>query len=139
MRSWLLPCLLVCACNQNPGKKNIIHRSDSIYKPEKDTGIENSVVPTDTIPFNTSLKKLSYKTESIKLLKGDSFDLRIPHGFNISVAAQGLGRLRFLALSPDRRLFATDMYDRSDNKKGRLLIFDQWDESTGTFQSVITY
>lgn len=49
----------------------------------------------------------------ISLANGKSFDLNLPDGYEISVAAQGLRRVRFMALSPDNRLFVTDMYDKS--------------------------
>jgi hypothetical protein len=75
----------------------------------------------------------------IKLQKGISFTVNIPSGYNISVAAENLKRLRFLAKSPDGKLFATDMFDRSDNYKGRVLIFDKWNERTKKFDETITY
>src|ERR1700733_11747115 len=50
---------------------------------------------------------------TIKLANGKSFSLNIPEGFDISVAAQGLRRVRFMTKAPDGRIFATDMYDQS--------------------------
>lgn len=79
------------------------------------------------------------KPHPIQLKKGISLTLKIPEGYKISVAYEGLNRLRFLAKSPDGRLFATDMYDRSDNKKGKVYIFEDWDEVSHRFKTVTTY
>ena len=66
----------------------------------------------------------------ISLANGKSFDLNLPEGFAISVAAQGLKRVRFLAKSPDNRIFVTDMYNLTDNKRGVVYILDDFDSST---------
>jgi len=61
-----------------------------------------------------ALKLVEHK---VQLKKKLAFRLKIPQGYNISVAAEGLERPRFFAISPDGRLFITDMHDRSDNKR----------------------
>ena len=53
----------------------------------------------------------------ITLANGKSFDLNLPEGFEISVAVQGLKRVRFMAKSPDDRIFVTDMYNLTDNRR----------------------
>ena len=54
----------------------------------------------------------------ITLANGKSFDLNLPDGYEIGVAAQGLKRVRFMALSPDNRIFVTDMFNKTDNRRG---------------------
>ncbi|MEO8435818.1 MAG: glucose/sorbosone dehydrogenase [Pyrinomonadaceae bacterium] len=68
-----------------------------------------------------------------------SFDLNLPQGFSISVAVQGLKRVRFMAQSPDGRIFVTDMYNLTDNRKGAVYILDDFDPVTRTFKSVKPY
>ena len=63
----------------------------------------------------------------VSLDGGRSFDLNLPEGFDIKVAAQGLRRVRFMAESQDGRIFVTDMHDLSDNKKGVVYILDEFD------------
>jgi len=75
----------------------------------------------------------------IHLEKGLNFDLLIPKGYQISVAGENLGRLRFMAKSPDGRLFATDMINLEDNKKGKIYVFDDWNETTKRFEKITTY
>lgn len=82
---------------------------------------------------------LQLVTKPVRLQNGLSFQLKIPAGYQIAVAAEGLHRPRFFTKSPDGRLFITDMYDRTDNKKGKVLVLDQWNATTHRFDSVVTY
>jgi glucose/arabinose dehydrogenase len=73
-------------------------------------------------------------------LKGkDPFVLRLPAGFTIAPAAEGLKRVRFMAKSPDGRIFVTSMHDLSDNTEGAVYILDGFDEQHGKFARVIPY
>ena len=65
-----------------------------------------------------------------------SFVLNLPRGFSITVAAQGLKRVRFMATSPDGRIFVTDMYNLADNTKGAVYILDQFDPATKQWSNV---
>ena len=71
--------------------------------------------------------------------RGRSFDLNLPQRFAISVAVQGLKRVRFMAPSPDGRIFVTDMYNLTDNQKGAVYILDDFDPGSRTFKSVKPY
>jgi len=82
---------------------------------------------------------LKLAPQPVSLSGGRSFSLNLPEGFAISVAAQGLRRVRFLAKSPDARIFVTDMYDLTDNKKGAVYILDSFDPATRSFKGVIPY
>lgn len=75
----------------------------------------------------------------ISLANGKSFDLNLPEGFDIGVAAQGLKRVRFMAKSPDDRIFVTDMYNLTDNKRGIVYILDDFHPATRTFKKVTPY
>ena len=77
--------------------------------------------------------------QPIRLKKNLTFSLKVPVGYKIAVAAEGLERPRFFAKSPDGRLFITDMHDRGDNKKGRILILDNWNDGEKKFDTVITF
>jgi hypothetical protein len=57
---------------------------------------------------------------SIQLAGGKTLELSLPANFTIDVAAQGLHRVRFMAESPDNRIFVTDMHDLSDNTLGAV-------------------
>ena len=82
---------------------------------------------------------LRLEPHRISLANGKTFDLNLPDGFAISVAAQGLKRVRFMAKSPDNRIFVTDMYNLSDNKRGVVYILDDFDPAAKLFQKVTPY
>ena len=76
---------------------------------------------------------------AIHLQNGKEFTLNIPQGYDISVAAQDLHRLRFMAKSPDGRMFVTDMYDLSDNKNGKVYLLEGWDKTACRYTKIITF
>lgn len=89
--------------------------------------------------FQSSQLFLELKPHRITLANGRSFDLNLPDGFAVSVAAEGFKRVRFMAKSPDARIFVTDMYNLTDNKRGVVYILDQFDPVTGRFAKVSPY
>jgi glucose/arabinose dehydrogenase len=70
---------------------------------------------------------------------GKSITLSLPAGFDIDVAAHGIRRARFLAKSPDGRIFVTSMYSVEDNRRGAVIILDGWNEQTHTFARSARY
>lgn len=76
---------------------------------------------------------------NVTLKDGKSFDLNLPAEFEIIPAAEGLKRVRFFAKAPDGRIFVTDMYNLTDNKRGAVYILDGWNAATGKFERVIPY
>jgi len=82
---------------------------------------------------------LRLEPHTITLSSGKKFSLNLPQGFDITIAAQGLKRVRFMAKSPDGRIFVTDMYNRADNSRGTVYILEGWDRKSGTFARVVPY
>jgi len=79
-------------------------------------------------------------TPHVVRLKGKHpFSLLLPADFTITLAAEGLKRVRFMAKSPDGRIFVTSMHDLSDNSEGAVYILDGFDEQRGRFKRVIPY
>ena len=77
--------------------------------------------------------------QKINLSGGKSITLNLPTDLEIIPAAEGLKRVRFFAKAPDGRIFVTDLYNLTDNKRGAVYILDGWDANTGKFRSVIPY
>jgi glucose/arabinose dehydrogenase len=75
----------------------------------------------------------------IVLKGGKSISLNLPAEFEIIPAAEGLKRVRFFAKAPDGRIFVTDMYNLTDNRRGAIYILDGWDAETGKFARVMPY
>jgi glucose/arabinose dehydrogenase len=87
----------------------------------------------------STLAAVTLKPKRITLSSGRSFSLNIPENFEIKVAVEGLKRVRFMAKSPDNRLFVTDMYNLADNRRGVVYILDQFDPKTSRFSKLIPY
>ena len=77
--------------------------------------------------------------QKITLKSGRIFTLNVADGFMVTPAVEGLKRVRFFAKSPDGRIFVTDMFNLTDNKRGVIYILDGWDEASGKFAKVIPY
>jgi glucose/arabinose dehydrogenase len=75
----------------------------------------------------------------IVLKTGKSFSLNLPADYEITPAAEGLKRVRFFAKAPDGRIFVTDLFNLTDNRKGALYILDEFDLNTGKFAKVTAY
>ena len=86
-----------------------------------------------------ALPQVRLAQQKITLKNGKSFTLNVSNGFEIIPAAEGLKRVRFFAKSPDGRIFVTDMFNLTDNKRGAVYILDGWNEATGNFVRVIPY
>ena len=121
--SAIIVSLLIMSCS-SPSKERAVASNDTskVAAPVD----QKSRVSNDSIATGPQIFKLH--PHLIQLQNGDSFYLEIPGGYRITVAAETGTRLRFLRTSPDGRLFATDMHDRTDNKKGRVLLFENWSD-----------
>src|SRR6476619_546981 len=75
----------------------------------------------------------------ISLKGGKTITLNLAEGFEMIPAIEGLKRVRFFAKAPDGRIFVTDMFNLTDNRKGTIYILDGWDATTGKFSKVIPY
>jgi glucose/arabinose dehydrogenase len=95
-----------------------------------------------TILFSLlSLAGASAQTKSHTLIyaPGKSITLSLPANLDINIAARGLHRVRFLAQSPDGRIFATGMWNLADNTRGSVFILEGWNAKTHTFTHVVHY
>jgi glucose/arabinose dehydrogenase len=75
----------------------------------------------------------------VRTRDGRSFNLNLVEGFEVIPAFEGLKRVRFFAKAPDGRIFVTDMYNLTDNKRGTVYILDGWDERAGKFARATLY
>ncbi len=70
---------------------------------------------------------------------GKSITLSLPANLDINVAGTGLRRVRFMAQSPDGRIFATGMYNLADNTRGSIFILEGWNAQTHRFTRITRY
>lgn len=93
---------------------------------------------TETTPEPETISK-TLVPKQITLQNGEQFSLSIPEGFEIAPSAEGLGRARFMAKSPDGRLFVPDMKNLSDNSDGKIYILSNFNPQTKKFESKSIY
>ncbi|MDT5296503.1 MAG: hypothetical protein QOJ76_3383 [Acidobacteriota bacterium] len=84
-------------------------------------------------------RPLKLTPHRVALSGGRSFNLNLPEGYGVSVAAQGLRRARFMAESPEGRIFVTDMYNLTDNRKGAVYVLEEFDPAVRSFKKVTAY
>lgn len=86
-----------------------------------------------------AMAQVKLTPHKVTLQSGKSFNLNMPEDLEIIPAMEGLKRVRFFATAPDGRIFVTDMYNLTDNKRGSIYILDGWNAATGKFGKVIRY
>lgn len=133
----IISAIVLIACNDHASTQKVDTKDTVVINKTADSTAVN--ISKETESLNTKSQQVKLHPVPVVLAKGDSFSLNIPEGYRLSIAAEGLKRLRFLAKCPDGRLFATDMYDRSDNHKGRILILDNWNDSTKKFEKTTVF
>jgi glucose/arabinose dehydrogenase len=89
--------------------------------------------------ISQSAPEVKLTPHAVRLKGKHPFSLLLPAEFTIAPAAEGLKRVRFMAKSPDGRIFVTTMHDLSDNSEGAVYILDGFDKQRGKFTRVIPY
>ncbi len=82
---------------------------------------------------------MAMRTATVTLARGAPLHFRLPVGWTITPAFEGFKRARFMAKSPDDRLFVTDLFDMSDNKHGVVYVLSGFDEGSRTFAKRAAY
>lgn len=100
---------------------------------------EVSSVGTDSRDVPVGLPSITLAAQRVAFADGTSATLRVAEPFEITVAAEGLGKARFMTRSPDGRLFVPDMVDYELSHEGSVYILDDFNEETGRFESRTTY
>ena len=86
---------------------------------------------------NSTQIKLEPRT--VAFADGSEATYELASQFDLAVAAEGLGKARFIAMSPDKRLFISDMVDWNLSREGRIIILEDFDAETRKFKSKSVY
>ena len=81
----------------------------------------------------TQLPTLELANTTVKHTDGTNQKFRVPEGLCVKVAAEGVGKARFMAWSPDQRLFVPDMVDYLLSPGAKLYALENFDPETGRF------
>lgn len=137
----LILCLLIPACSEDDSAE--IRHQDSVRSdsPSAVEEIDSDIVSeAPSAPPALNLVPRTIRLSATNhLVRQKEFTLNVAEGFEIVPAADGLKRVRFMAFSPDGRLFVTDMHDLSDNAIGKVYVLDDFDTASKRFAVRTTY
>ena len=85
------------------------------------------------------LPDINLVSKKVTLVDGTEVEFEIAEPFEIAVAAEGLGKVRFMDISPDGRIFVPDLVDYVLSREGKVYIVEDFDEETKQFRTTHTY
>ena len=86
-----------------------------------------------------SSTQIKLEPRTVAFADGSEATYELASQFDLAVAAEGLGKARFIAMSPDKRLFISDMVDWNLSREGRIIILEDFDAETRKFKSKSVY
>lgn len=89
----------------------------------------------DEIPTPTRQETFVLATTTVTTADGTEQSFLLPEGAELTIAAEGIGKARFMAWAPDGRLFVPDMVDYVLSPNASLWVLGDFDPATGTFGS----
>ena len=100
---------------------------------------------TNPLPFSLRVQKdepaapITLTPRTLKFSDGSTATFSLPLEFDIAVAAEGLGKARFMAMSPDGRMFVPDLVNMNLSREGKIYILSDFDADTKRFGTKETY
>ncbi|MDZ4231594.1 MAG: PQQ-dependent sugar dehydrogenase [Patescibacteria group bacterium] len=76
---------------------------------------------------------------TVAFADGTQSTFQLAEPFQLAVAAEGLGRPRFMAMSPDGRMFVPDLVNMNLSREGKIYVLENFDETAKRFQTKRTY
>ncbi|HKG90438.1 MAG TPA: hypothetical protein VKA84_01025 [Gemmatimonadaceae bacterium] len=79
--------------------------------------------------------------QRLTLANGKAVTLDVAEGYEVTVAARGLRRPRWMAAVPDDsgRVVLSDLYSRADNRRGAVYVLERFDGGRGRFAAARRY
>lgn len=82
---------------------------------------------------------ISLEPRTVVFGDGSQATYELASQFDLAIAAEGLGKARFIAMSPDGRFFIADMVNWNLSREGRIIILEDFDLETRRFKSKSIY
>jgi glucose/arabinose dehydrogenase len=96
---------------------------------------DHSSEATETAPTPTRQETFVLATTTVTTADGTEQSFLLPEGAKLAIAAEGLGKARFMSWAPDGRLFVPDMVDYVLSPDASLWVLGDFDSETGSFGS----
>jgi len=84
-------------------------------------------------------REIELQPKTVTVKDGKEVTYRIAKPFEVAVAAEGLGKARFMAMSPDGRMFVPDIVNYNLSREGKVYVLGDWNEETKRFESKDVY
>lgn len=117
---------LIVSSSQGPQEEPLTFIREEMV----DTPKETKEVKPDAITLTPQMLTFSDGTE---------VTYQVADGFDIAIAAEDMGKARFMTWSPDGRMFVPDMINYNLSHDGKIYILDDWNEKTKRFDSKSVY
>ena len=126
-----------CGLN-GPGRLEA-SRGSAIRNPESAIGLVVLLLLASPLPAQQQSPRLV--PQRLTLTNGRTVTLQVAEGYEVTVAARGLRRPRWMAAAPDDsgRVLLSDMHSRADNRRGAVYALDRFDGARGRFGAVRRY
>ena len=85
------------------------------------------------------LSPIELEAQNVVLPDGTTAEFQIAKPYSITVAAEDLGKARFMSMSPDGRMFVPDLVDYQLSHAGKIYILEDFNEETMKFETKHTY
>ena len=95
--------------------------------------------PMQSLQLEQAPKAINLVTRSITLSDGTEAEFRIAEPFEAVIAAEGLGKARFMTMSPDGRLFVPDLVNMNLSREGKIYVLSNFNEETMRFETKETF
>lgn len=136
----LLSLISICFAG---GCQPVNQEKTSVLQIPVTSSTASSTSSTGDMPASTGTQAIQNQpgtsTTQLQDKQGKPFTVEHPADIQIFQVASGFKYLRFMAMSPDHRLFVGEMDQRGDSKSGRVLILENFDPQTKTFKTQSTY
>lgn len=113
--------------------------STPIIPPTNDTQTQADVAVAPPHNNPTTPTDIVLQPTTVTLADGSTATFELAAPFTLTIAAEGLGKARFIARSPDGRIFVPDLVNYRLSHEGSIQILDDFDETTGRFATTHTY
>ena len=115
---------------------------EEMYEADVTTTKEDAASLADTsadAEEEISPQPITLEARTITSSAGIETTFRLPKEFNITVVAEELGKARFMAMSPDGRLFVPDLVNYELSHEGKIWVLEDFNEETGQFETKHEY
>lgn len=141
----ILPLAAIALWWFSPSSEIIIEeKTDTLIEPppQADTIVELPLAVQSSSPQiekEPELQPIKLATRTVAFANGAEASFRLAEPFNIAVAAEGLGKVRFMAVSPDGRIFVPDIVNYNLSHQGKVYILGDFNDITRRFETKHTY